>query len=184
MWTVWSHNLSNMFIAPVSVSEYLVAYIGAAFIKTFAVVGVLSAGAWWAFDFNLLDVGLLNLALFVFNLALFGAWLGVVILGLIFRFGTRIQSLSWGLMILFQPLVASFFPVSMLPPFFQVIAFSLPGTYVFEAARQALGNGAVDWQYAGIALGLNLLYLVVSLVAFDRLFRRSKESGQFARNDA
>lgn len=184
MWSVWSHNLTNIFISPVSVSEYLTAHVLAAAARTVLVVGVLALGTYLAFGFNILDVGGLNMALFTLNLSLFAWWIGIILLGLIFRYGTRIQSLSWGVIFLFQPLTASFFPVSVLPPAIQMIAYALPATYVFEAARQALDNGgAVNWNYTLIALGMNLAYLALSALVFKRLFRRSRETGQFARND-
>jgi ABC-2 type transport system permease protein len=183
LWSIWSHNLTNVFIAPISIKEYLTAHILAAAIRTLAVVGLLAVGTYLAFGFNILDLGAANLGLFTLNLMLFACALGVVLLGTIFRFGLRVQALCWYTVFLFQPLTAVFFPVSVLPGFLQAIAYTLPPTYVFEAARAALENPSVDWRSSGIALGLNLLYLGIAFVVFSIFFRRSKESGQFARND-
>lgn len=183
MWSVWSHNLTNIFIAPVSVREYLTSHIAAAALRTMVVTVGLALGTYVFFGFNLLSVGWLNLALFTLNLSLFAWWLGVVLLGFIFRYGTRIQAIAWGTIFLFQPLTASFFPVSVLPPALQVVAHGLPATYVFEAARQALTVPGVNWQYFWIALAMNLAYGTVAIVVFGRLFRQSRVTGQFARND-
>lgn len=183
LWSVWSHNLTNVFIAPISVREYLTAHILAAGLRTLFVGALLALGIFWLFGFNLLDVGALNLALFFINLSLFAWWIGIALLGLIFRFGTRIQAIAWGIIFLFQPLTAAFFPVSVLPGALQAIAYSLPATYVFEAAREALVASGVNWRYAGIAFALNIGYTILSLLIFARLFRKSKDTGQFARND-
>ncbi len=183
MWSIWSHNLTNIFIAPVSIGEYLASHILAAFLRTVGVVGVLGLGAYWAFGFNLLDVGWMNLVFFFINLSLFGWWIGIILLGTIFRFGTRIQAVAWGTIFLFQPLTASFFPVSVLPTFLQPVALALPATYVFEAGRQALVQPGVNWSYALIALGMNLAYSALAVLLFQRLFRQSRQTGQFARND-
>lgn len=183
LWSVWSHNLTNIFIAPISIAEYLTAHIVAALVRTVLVTVLLAVGTYLAFGFSLLQVGWANLLLFGLNLSLFGWWIGIILLGLIFRFGTRIQAMSWGLIFLFQPLTAAFFPVTVLPPLLQKVAWSLPATYVFEAARAALSNPAVNVRYTLIALGLNLVYFAIALVVFAAMFRRSKETGQFARND-
>jgi len=183
LWSVWSHNLTNIFIAPVSIVEYMTAHLVAAVARTLIVLVVLAAGAQVVFHFNLASVGWLNLVLFVVNLTVFGWWIGIVLLGLIFRFGTRVQAISWGVIFLFQPLTASFFPVGVLPEVLQKLAWALPATYVFEAARAALTDPAVNWHAAGMAAALNLGYFVVAGVVFRRLFRRSRETGQFARND-
>jgi ABC-2 type transport system permease protein len=184
LWSVWSRNLTNIFTAPITVAEYLGAHIAAAAIRTLAVVAFLSLGAWLFFGFNLLQVGILNLALFCFNLIFFACWLGVILLGLIFRFGARIQAISWGTIFLFQPLTAAFFPVSVLPGFIQAISYALPPTYVFEAARQALDNSVINWRYTLTALVLNIAYSLLAAVLFHRLFKQAKITGRFARNES
>lgn len=183
MWSMWSRNLTNIFIAPISVSEYLTAQVLAALLRTFCVVGLLCLGTYLVFDFNILRLGAVNLALFLFNLAVFSCWLGIAVLGLVFRFGQRIQAFTWYAVFLFQPLTAALFPVSVLPGFLQAIAYALPPTYVFEAGRQALNGGGTNWHYMLISLGLNAVYTLASLVLFARLFQKSKQTGQFARND-
>jgi len=183
MWTMWSRNLTNIFIAPISIAEYLIAQVIAAILRTMAVVGFLALGTDLVFNFNILNLGLLNLLLFGINLALFSCWLGIAVLGLVFRFGQRIQSLTWYVIFLFQPLTAAFFPVSVLPGFLQGIARALPPTYVFEAARGALTSSRVNWHDMLFALLLNSIYTVLAIGIFLYLFRRSKEIGQFARND-
>lgn len=183
LWSLWSHNLTNIFIAPLTIVDYLVAHVIAAVVRTFIVISVLALGTYFAFGFDLLRIGVPNLLLFSLNLSLFAWWIGIILLGLIFRFGTRVQAISWGSLFLFQPLTAAFFPVHVLPHWIQHIAYCLPATYVFEAGRAALSNPAVNWGSFFTALIMNLGYFVVAIFIFDRLFRRSKEVGQFARND-
>lgn len=184
LWSMWSRNLTNIFIAPISITEYLTAQVVASILRTFAVVGFLALGTWLVFDFDILSVGLLNLALFTFNLIFFSCWLGIGLLGTVFRFGLRFQSLSWYAVFLFQPLAAAFFPVSVLPSFIQPISYALPPTYIFEAARGALAHPHfVNWHYMLVAFGLNVVYSTIAIVLFRLFFRGSKETGQFARND-
>lgn len=183
LWNIWARNLSNMFIAPLSVWEYLVAHVLSGLIKTLLIFGVIATIAAYGFHFNVLRLGLLNLALFFANLTLFSWSLGLVLLGLIFLYGTRIQALAWGLVFLFQPLTAAFYPVSVLPPLLRQAAYALPPTFVFEAARQALGRSDVNWSYAAIAGTENLVYFGLAVQAFTLMFARSRNTGQFARNE-
>jgi ABC-2 type transport system permease protein len=144
------------------------------------VVAVIAAVA---FDFNLFTMGIGTLALSFLNLLWFAYSIGLMILGIILRLGTRIQALAWGLLLIFQPLTAAFYPLSVLPPALQTIARAFPPTYVFEAARASLSVPEVRWDWAAIAALENAVYFGISVWFFQYMFRRSRETGQFARNE-
>jgi ABC-2 type transport system permease protein len=183
LWNVWSRNLANMFITPLSLREYMVAQMFSSGLKSLVIVSALSLLAATLFDFNITALGPLNLVLFFLNLMFFAWSIGLSVLGVIFRFGTRVQALAWGTVFLFQPLTASFFPVDVLPPFLQVIARLIPATYVFEAARRALTEQSVAWELMGMALLQNAIYFALAAWFFNYMFRRSRETGPFARNE-
>lgn len=181
LWNIWSHNLSNLFITPISVSEYLISQMLASAINALVSFVLICILTYYIFGFNILDLGFINLVFFSINLTMFSWSIGIVILAFIFRFGTRIQALAWGLVILFQPLTAAFFPLSILPTTLQDIAKLFPITFVFEAARQALTNPVINWQFTIFAFLENIFYLILSIWFFYLMFNKSKESGQFAR---
>lgn len=181
LWNIWSRNLSNMFITPLSLKEFMFAYILSATTKALLTFVFISLIATAVFNFNISSIGIINLLLAFVNLIIFSWTIGIVILGLIFRFGTRIQALAWGLIFLFQPLTAAFFPIKILPDFLKIVAYTLPPTYVFEAARNALADPSVNWYFAGIALLENIIYFLLSLWFFNAMFKKSKDTGQFAR---
>lgn len=183
LWNIWSRNLSNMFIAPLSMGEYVAAQMISGVIKAFLIFVIVCFLSSALYGFNILAVGGFNLFLFSLNLTLFGWSLGVVILAAIIRYGTRIQAFAWGVIALFQPLTAAFFPLSILPPRFQMLALALPPTYVFEAARASLQDRTINWEYHLVALGENVIFLLASLYLLSYMFKRSKMSGQFARNE-
>lgn len=183
MWNVWSRNLSNLFIAPLSMAEYLGTAMLSAAVKAIGVLVLVSWLSAAAYGFNLAMLGWANLVLFTVNLLLFAYSSGLVILGLIFLFGTRIQAFAWGLVVLFQPLTAMFFPVAVLPWPLRMFAYALPPTHVFEAARAALVDPAVDWPQTAVAFGLNVVYFLASIGAFVWMYHKSQETGQFARNE-
>lgn len=183
LWEVWSRNLSNIFISPTTIYEYFIALMLSTVIKITILCIFLSLLSYYFFGFNILNVGVLNLILILSNLLLFGWTTGILILGLIFRFGTRIQSLSWGIIYLFQPLTAALYPLSTLPVSLQKFALIFPPTYVFEAARQSLSSQGINWNFINIAFILNIMYFIISIFVFAHLFKKSKDTGQFARNE-
>ncbi|HLW48144.1 MAG TPA: hypothetical protein VKW09_10310 [bacterium] len=183
LWNIWSHNLSNMFVAPLSLFEYVAAHMLSGLLKTLVIFGMISAIAAAWFHFEIWRVGAVNLALFFANLTIFAWAIGLVLLGIVFMIGTRIQALAWGAIFLFQPLTAAFFPLRILPAGVRAVAYGIPPTWVFEAARRALADPAVDWRAAGIAFGENLVYLGIGVWAFYLMWARSRSTGQFARND-
>jgi ABC-2 type transport system permease protein len=184
LWNVWSRNFSNMFIAPLSMLEYVLAQMLSALLKAVVLFGLAALIAAFAFDFNVFSMGPITLALSFVNLVWFGYTTGLFILGIILRVGTRIQALAWGLLLIFQPLTAAFYPLSVMPPVLQTIARLFPPTYVFEAARAGLSSPVeIRWDWAGLAAIENLVYFGVALWFFRFMYRRSRETGQFARNE-
>ncbi len=183
LWNVWSHNFSNMFIAPLSMTEYVVAQMLSAAVKAVVLFGLVSGIAATLFGFNLFSMGFGTLSLTFLTLLWFAYSIGLFILGIIFRLGTRIQALAWGLVLIFQPLTAAFYPLSVMPPPMQTIARLFPPTYAFEAARAALSVPEVNWDWVAVASIENAVYFALAVWFFHYMYRRSRETGQFARNE-
>lgn len=182
LWNLWSRNLSNMFISPVSMAEYIAAHTLSAILRGGLVFIINAFIAAYVFRFSVFDLGVMVWIYFLL-FAAFAFSAGLVILGTIFRFGTRIQAFAWGIVPILQPLTAAFFPVSILPKPLQTFAWLFPITYVFEAARFQLDTGQVDWQLIFSAILLNVVYAIFAVFLFSWLFRASRDSGQFARNE-
>lgn len=181
LWDVWARNLTNLFITPISSAEYLLTYALAGTIKAMVVIlfaGIMSV---LVFHFDLLSLGLAPLFFIIANLVFFGFSFGVVVLGLIFRFGTRIQAFAWGLITVFQPLMAVIYPVSVLPEPLRSISFIFPPTHVFEAARKCIAHSGSITGDLITALTLNVVFCTAAILFFRAMFAKSKETGQFAR---
>ncbi len=181
MWNVWSRNLSNMFIAPITLTEFVVAAVSSAIFKSLLIIFGLAGLAYGLFQFNLFAMGIGPLLWYSFNLAVFGCTVGLALLGLIFRYGTRIQALAWALIFLFQPLCATYFPVDVLPPALRLIAYALPPSYFFEGARASLTTGSIDWSTQWWGIILNLLYCLIGFGLFRFFYNRARVTGQMAR---
>ena len=53
----------------------------------------------------------------------------------------------------------------------------------FTASRPALVSPDVNWPFAAAALVENAIYFALGLAAFNLMFARSRNTGQFARNE-
>ncbi len=110
LWNIWSRNLSNMFITPLSLTEYMLAGIFSGLAKALINFGIIALIAGLIFRFNVFNLGTGNLVLYFINLSIFAWSTGFAIVGVIMCYGTRVQALAWGAVFLFQPLTAAFFP--------------------------------------------------------------------------
>ena len=75
------------------------------------------------------------LAAFFVNLMLTGWPVGIFVSGLVLRNGLGAETFAWSIMFLFLPLTCVYYPVAVLPPRLQTVAWALPPTYVFEGMR-------------------------------------------------
>jgi ABC-2 type transport system permease protein len=67
--------------------------------------------------------------------------------------------------------------VDALPGWARAVAAALPMTYVFEGMRQILRGGPLPYAALWISLGLNALYLALSIAFFGWMFERSRAKG-------
>lgn len=178
---LWSRNLLNIFTAPVQIREFVTAAYILGLIQAVIVTIVMSIVAIIFYDFNILTLGVYAGALFA-NLMLMGWALGLVAVALIIRWGPQAEVLAWAVPFVVQPVSAVFYPISVLPPPLQVVAQMVPAAHVFEGMR-ALMTGSYEnvWSQVGIALLLNLVYLIGSGVLFKMLFEQARERGLLAK---
>ena len=73
------------------------------------------------FHFTAFKMGLAA-GVFAFALMLFGTAIGMVVIGIILRFGPGADILAWGLAVILMPISAVFYPVSALPGWAQAIS--------------------------------------------------------------
>ena len=185
LWNIWSRNLTNLFISPMRLPEYILAHALSGMIKASIVLGIAAVLSIYVFDFNLFSIGAPAFLLVFMNLSLFAYALGIALLGIIFRYGTRVQAAAWATVSFFQPLSAAFYPLEIMPTALQLLAKLFPATHAFEAARFALANnGALAWNSLGIAFVENVLYGILATLLFAYLYNASRDSGQFARNES
>ena len=128
------------------------------------------------YKFNIFTFALSLLPYFL-NLLLFATALGFFVTGLIFRYTTKIQALSWSFAGLLSPISAVFYPLSTLPLFLQHIAWFLPTTHSFEGMRQILAGGGFSPVHFWWGFGLSVIYLAITVVFFRMIFEVARRRG-------
>ena len=177
---VWSRNLLNLFSSPLTVWEFFAATMILGILKIILTLLLVSTIAFLLYSFNIFSLGF-YLAPFFVSLILFAWAAGIFITGLIIRFGMRIQSLAWSLIVLLHPISAVFYPVSVLPPFAQKIAWFLPTSHIFEGMRQVLKDGKLSSEHLVLAFVFNVIYLILAGWFFAFMFEKARENGNLAK---
>jgi ABC-2 type transport system permease protein len=172
----WTRNLVNLFVSPLTTLEYLAGIIAVSLIKTTAAVVAMALLGWLLYAFNILTIGP-ALVPFIIALLLFGWASGIFATAIILRYGLSAEILAWGLAFLIQPLSAVYYPVTVLPPALQYIAYALPTTYIFEGMRLVRDTGEIPIQHLFWAFGLDAIYLALALVFFGWIFTLARRKG-------
>ncbi len=173
---VWTRNLLNVFVAPVRPSDYVIATAIVGTLRVAVTVLVLAVLAWVGYSFRLWDFQLLLIPFFA-HLLLFGWALGMISVSLILRWGQAAESLGWAVPFLIQPVSCVFYPVSVLPPWLQPVAYSLPSTHVFEGMRAVLAGNPLPHGDLLAATGLNVLFLALAAWLFALTLQSARERG-------
>lgn len=180
MFEIWDRNIINLLASPLTFTEYLtslviisVIKIGIAFLSMYLMASVF-------YHFQITSLGL-GLALLWLNLVIFATSFGFLNIALVLRYGHSIGPLTWILPFLVQPFAAVFYPMSILPPLFQKIAFFIPIAHVFEGLRFALKNNQFDYNSFLLASSLNAVYFALALGFFALTLKKVLKSGRLVK---
>lgn len=180
MCDIWDRNLINILSTPITFVEYLTALVIVSLIKLSVSFLVMSIIASIFYNFQVTSLGF-GLALFGLNLFLFATSFGIFNIALVLRFGNSIGPLTWIIPFFVQPFAAVFYPVSILPVFFQNIAHFIPISYVFEGMREVIKTGQFNTGEFVTALILNIIYLSLSISFFAFILRKVLKSGRLVK---
>lgn len=177
---VWSRNLMNLFVSPLTVGEFLAASGVVSLVKLTISTVVMAFLAATMYGFNVLTLGL-SLVPFIAILLVFGWSMGVATMGLVMRFGQGAESLVWVVSFVIQPIACVFYPLSTLPTWLQPVALATPLVHVFEGMRAVIAGGGVPWRHLAIGAGLDLLYVIAAIAFFHKIFAIVRDRGLLAR---
>ena len=173
---VWTRNLLNIFVAPVRTLEYLTATFAVGVLRICVTAVALVLIGWLAYSFNVFVMRWWLIPFFL-NLMLFGWSLGMISTALILRWGQAAESLAWAVPFFIQPVVAVFYPVSVLPAWLQPVALALPATHIFEGMRSVMQTGTMSWAPLCWAFALNLVYLALAGGFFVWILNYTRKRG-------
>lgn len=176
MFDVWERNIVNIFASPISLLEYMTAFLLVGLVKVLVSLGIMGVLAFLFYGFTLTTLGF-YLALFWVNLVLFGWAFGIFNVALVLRLGSRLGPLTWSLPFLLMPVSAVFYPLSVLPESLQKVAYFIPLSHVFEGMRYTLSSGRFDSAQFYTALAFNAVYIFLASLLFAYTFRAVKRNG-------
>ena len=173
---IWSRNFTNLFISPMRISEIITSLVGTALIR--ALIGLVPAILLTSplFGISILNLGI-NLFFLFLSLYIFGITLGLFVSAGLIRYGPSFENIAWSSLFLLAPLGCIYYPIEILPNFFQTVAKSLPLVYIFDETRNILINGFINYENLKHAYLLNLLYLIIGIILFYLSFLRARVKG-------
>ena len=173
---IWSRNFTNLFVAPLKVSEIITALTITALLRT--LIGVIPAMllATPFFGVSLFNLGPSLILLFL-SLYLFGITLGLLVTSGLLRYGPAFENIAWSSLFLLAPLGCVYYPLSILPDWLQILAKFLPLVYIFEEVRSILVNNVVNYANIITALKLNLMYFASAVITFYLAFYGARKKG-------
>ena len=173
---IWSRNFTNLFVAPLKISEIIIALTFTALIRT--LIGIVPAIILMSplFGVSILNMGPALFLLFL-SLYMFGTTLGILVTSGLLRFGPAFENTAWSSLFLLAPLGCVYYPLSILPEWLQYVSKFLPLVYIFEEARSILINNVINFENIFKALLLNLLYFVFAVIVFYFSFYGARKKG-------
>ena len=173
---IWSRNFTNLFIAPMRISEIITSLVITALIR--ALIGLVPAILLPSpiFGISLFDLGIHLFFLFL-SLYIFGITLGIFVSAGLLRFGPSFENIAWSTMFLLAPFGCIYYPIEILPDIFQKIAYLLPLVYIFEEARNILIEQTVNYENIMNAFYLNGVYLIAAISLFYYSFNIARKKG-------
>jgi ABC-2 type transport system permease protein len=174
---VYARNLGNLFVAPLSLPEFVLGQLTMSVLRTLIGVGGACLAAWLLFHYAIFSLGLPLVAFFVLLIA-FGWAIGLAVSGLILRWGLGAEELAWAAIFLFAPVSGVYYPIAVLPGWLQAIAVAIPSSYVFEGMRAVLVEGEVRVDLLAKAAALDVAYLALGALLFAAAVRHARRHGK------
>ena len=173
---IWSRNFTNLFIAPIKISEIITALTITAIFRT--LIGMIPAAllAIPFFGVSIFKMGL-PLIFLLISLYIFGVTLGLLVTSGLVRFGPSFENIAWASLFFLAPLGCIYYPVDILPQWLQIIANFLPLVHIFEEMRNILIYDIVNYFQISKAIFISLLYFVFGVIIFYMSYNGAKERG-------
>ena len=173
---IWSRNFTNLFIAPIKISEIIAALTMTAIFRT--MIGLVPA-VFLAIPLFGVSIFKLGIPLFFLLIALyiFGISLGLLVTAGLLRFGPSFENIAWASLFFLAPLGCIYYPIEILPNLLQIIAKILPLVHIFEEMRNILINQTVNNVAILKGLFISLIYFFIGVAIFYAAYFGAKIKG-------
>ena len=173
---IWSRNFTNLFIAPIRLSEIIAALTFTAIFRT--LIGLVPAAllAIPFFGVSILKIGT-PLIFLLITLYVFGVTLGLLVTSGLIRFGPSFENIAWASLFFLAPLGCIYYPIEILPDWLQVIAKLLPLVHIFEEMRNILIYDIIDYYQILKAILISTVYFIMGIIIFYLSYIGAKNRG-------
>jgi ABC-2 type transport system permease protein len=173
---IWSRNFTNLFIAPIKISEIIAALTMTAIIRT--LIGLVPAVllAIPLFGVSIFKLGV-PLIFLLIALYIFGISLGLLVTAGLLRFGPSFENIAWASLFFLAPLGCIYYPIEILPNSLQLIAKALPLVHIFEEMRNILINNAINNFQIVKSVLISFIYFSLSVFIFYLAYYGAKVRG-------
>ena len=173
---IWSRNFTNLFIAPIKISEIITSLTLTAILRT--LIGLVPA-AILAIPFFGVSIFELGVPLFflLLSLYIFGVTLGLLVTSGLLRFGPSFENIAWASLFFLAPLGCIYYPIEILPESLQIIAKALPLVHIFEEMRNILLNNSVNSLEIVKSILISMVYFIIGVTIFYMAYYGAKEKG-------
>ena len=173
---IWSRNFTNLFIAPIKLSEIIAALTFTAIFRT--LIGLVPAAllAIPFFGVSILKIGT-PLIFLLITLYIFGVTLGLLVTSGLVRFGPSFENIAWASLFFLAPLGCIYYPIEILPDWLQIISKLLPLVHIFEEMRNILIYDIINYSQIIKAILIAFIYFVFGIVIFYMSYSGAKNRG-------
>ena len=173
---IWSRNFTNLFIAPIKISEIVTSLTLTSLLRAF--IGLIPAAilAIPLFGISVFKLGL-PLLFLLLALYLFGVTLGLLVASGLLRFGPSFENIAWASLFFLAPLGCIYYPIEVLPGPLQIVAKGLPLVHIFEEMRSILINGTVNYLDIIKSISISIVYFILGVIIFYVSFFGAKVRG-------
>ena len=173
---IWSRNFTNLFIAPIKLSEIIAALTFTAIFRT--LIGLIPASiiAIPLFGVSIFKIGI-PLIFLLLTLYIFGVTLGLLVTAGLLRFGPSFENIAWASLFFLAPLGCIYYPIEILPQWLQIIAKLLPLVHIFEEMRNILIYDIINYYQILKAALISFVYLVLGIIVFYLSYDGAKNRG-------
>ena len=173
---IWSRNFTNLFIAPIKLSEIIAALTFTAILRT--LIGLIPASliAIPLFGVSIFKIGI-PLVFLLITLYIFGITLGLLVTSGLIRYGPSFENIAWASLFFLAPLGCIYYPIDILPSWLQVVANLLPLVHIFEEMRSILIYNIINYYDVLKAFLISLVYFAIGIIVFYYSYGGAKKRG-------